>query len=418
MSIPDLARPDFAKNFSFLGHTDQGGRPDGCQVMVREGFAYVAHAFAQGFSVIDVRDPRKPETVGYVPTPPGTWSVHLQTADDLLLVVNAKDLFADTSFQKESDYYGRSVGQPALQAERGYAAGLRVFDISTPGQPREIAFMPVEGVGLHRLWYTGGRWAYASALLDGFTDYILVTIDLADPTKPQIAGRWWLPGMNEAAGETPDWDATRWRYGLHHAIVDGDTAYASWRDGGLSILNVADRAKPELIAYRNWSDPFGGGTHTALPLPARDLLLVADEGIADNAEDGVKRTWVFDIRNPAGPFSISSFPNPAEDDFIAKGAHSGPHNLHENRPGSFQSDQLIFATYQNAGVRAYDIRDPFRPEEIGAWVPPAPAQMVDTRPGRPRVIQSFDVFVDTEARAYVTDYNAGLYILQYEGPLA
>ena len=44
--------------------------------------------------------------------------------------------------------------------------------------------MPVEGTGLHRLWYVGGRWAYASALLDGFSDYILITIDMADPKKP------------------------------------------------------------------------------------------------------------------------------------------------------------------------------------------------------------------------------------------
>jgi hypothetical protein len=42
--------------------------------------------------------------------------------------------------------------------------------------------------------------------------------------------------------------------------------------------------------------------------------------------------------------------------------------------------------------------------------------MFDTRPGRPRVIQSCDVFVDTEGVLYVTDYNAGLHILQYEGP--
>ncbi len=410
-----IAAPDYGYGFSFLGHSDQGGRPDGCQVMVHEGYAYVAHAFAGGFSVIDVRDPRNPQPVQFVPAPDGTWSVHLQTADNLLLVVNAKDLFADSNFQMENDYYGRSVGSPALQAERGYAAGLRVFDISTPGSPREISFMPVEGVGLHRLWYTGGRWAYASALLDGFTDYIFVTIDLADPTRPELVGKWWLPGMNEAAGETPDWDTNRWRYGLHHAIIDGDTAYASWRDGGLSLLDVTDRANPQLISYRNWSDPFGGGTHTALPLPERDLLLVADEGIADNAADGVKYTWVFDVRNPKNPVSISTFPNPAEQIYVNKGGHFGPHNLHENRPGTFVSDRLIFATYQNAGLRAYNIADPFRPREVGAWVPPAPAQMVDTRPGRPRVIQSFDVFVDENAIAYMTDYNAGLYILQWDG---
>lgn len=407
-------QPDYAKGFSFVGHSDQGGRPDGCQIMVYDGYAYIAHAFAEGFSVLDVRNPRNPVPVGFVPAPPGTWSVHLQVSDGLLLVVNAKDLFADTSFQRESDYYGRSVGSPALQAERGYAAGLRVYDITTPGRPREIAFLPVEGVGLHRLWYAGGRWAYASALLDGFTDYILVTIDLQRPDRPELAGLWWLPGMNEAAGETPDWDASRWRYGLHHAIVNGDTAYASWRDGGLGILDVSDRARPSVISYRNWADPFGGGTHTALPLAGRELLIVADEGIADNAADGVKRTWVFDIRNPANPVSISTFPNPSEDDFVAKGGHFGPHNLHENRPGTFQSEELIFATYQNAGVRAYDISDAYRPEEIAAWVPPAPERIVDTRPNRPRVIQSFDVFVDVNGVTYLTDYNAGLYILQYE----
>jgi hypothetical protein len=415
VTTPDPHRPDFAQGFSFLGHTDQGGRPDGCQVMVHRGHAYVAHAFSGGFSVIDVRDPREPRPVGFVAAPPGTWSVHLQTADDLLLVVNAKDLFADAAFRTEADYYTRSIGAPALQAERGYAAGLRVFDVSTPAEPREIAFLPVEGVGLHRLWYTGGRWAYASALLDGFTDYILVTIDLADPTRPSIAGRWWLPGMHEAAGETPDWDTGRWRYALHHAIVHGDTAYASWRDGGLTILDVSDRTAPSLVAARNWSDPFGGGTHTALPLPGRDLLLVADEGVADNAADGIKHTWVFDVRNPAHPVSIATFPQPAEDDFVAKGGHFGPHNLHENRPGSFQSEELVFATYQNAGVRAFDLRDPYRPELVAGWVPPAPERLVDTRPDRPRVIQSFDVFVDAEGVAYVTDYNAGLYVLQYEG---
>ncbi|WP_210737373.1 LVIVD repeat-containing protein [Cellulomonas hominis] len=410
-----MTTPDFAQGFTFLGHSDQGGRPDGCQVMVHRGHVYVAHAFSGGFSVLDVRDPRDPRPVRFVAAPPGTWSVHLQTADDLLLVVNAKDLFADTEFQTEADYYTRSIGTPALQAARGYAAGLRVFDISAPAEPREIAFMPVEGVGLHRLWYTGGRWAYASALLDGFTDYVLVTIDLADPTRPQIAGRWWLPGMHEAAGETPTWDTGRWRYALHHAIVHGDTAYASWRDGGLTILDVSDRSAPSLVAARNWSDPFGGGTHTALPLPGRDLLLVADEGVADNAADGIKHTWVFDVRNPANPVSIATFPQPAEDDFVAKGGHFGPHNLHENRPGSFQSEELVFATYQNAGVRAFDLRDPYRPELVAGWVPPAPERMVDTRPGRPRVIQSFDVFVDAEGVAYVTDYNAGLYVLQYDG---
>ena len=62
----------------------------------------------------------------------------------------------------------------------------------------------------------------------------------------------------------------------------GDTAYGSWRDGGLTLLDVKDRTQPKLISHRNWSPPFGGGTHTALPLPDRDLLVVLDEAVLDN----------------------------------------------------------------------------------------------------------------------------------------
>ena len=220
--------------------------------------------------------------------------------------------------------------------------------------------------------------------------------------------------MNRAAGETPTWGDGR-RYALHHGLVAGDMAYACWRDGGLTILDLADRARPKLIAHRNWSPPYGGGTHSALPLPDRDLLIVADEAVADNEEDGRKHTWVFDIREPSNPISIATFPTPAEADYRAKGAHFGPHNLHENRPGSFVSSTLIFATWQNAGVRAFDIADPYAPKEVGALVPAAPTRMIDRRPGRPKVIQTADVFVDAGGLIYATDYNAGLSIIEFSG---
>ena len=43
-----------------VGHSDQGGRPDGVQVMVHRGYAYIGHMFSKGFSIIDVRDPKNP----------------------------------------------------------------------------------------------------------------------------------------------------------------------------------------------------------------------------------------------------------------------------------------------------------------------------------------------------------------------
>jgi len=102
-------------------------------------------------------------------------------------------------------------------------------------------------------------------------------------------------------------------------------------------------------------------------------------------------------------------------DYAAKGGHFGPHNIHENRPESFISSQTIFATYQNAGIRVFDIRDQYRPSETAAFVPPAPGRLVDHRPNRARVIQSCDVFVDRQGLVYSSDYNGGLYILEYHG---
>src|SRR5262249_61441660 len=114
--------------------------------------------------------------------------------------------------------------------------------------------MWVDGGGVRPLWSVGGRWAYVPALLDAFTAYIFKTVDSADPTKPRAAGRYWIPGMNLAAGETPSWPA-RSRYGLHHAIIDGDTAYAAWRDAGMVVIDVADRETPQLIVHRNPCPP-------------------------------------------------------------------------------------------------------------------------------------------------------------------
>ena len=420
MASQDLPKPDYARNMRIIGYSDQGGRPDGVQLMINKGYAFIGHMFSKGFSVVDVRDPRDPKPATYIPAPANTWNIHLQTHGDLLLVINAKDMFAAAEFQDEHQYYQGALGEKVGTADkktappRDWTAGMAVYDIANPAEPRRIGFMPVEGGGIHRIWYTGGRWAYVSALLDGFSDYIFMTVDMADPTRPQTFGRYWLAGMNQAAGETPNWPPTR-RYGLHHATVSGDTAYGAWRDAGLVMIDVADRANPKLIVHHNWSPPFNGGTHNCLALPDRDLLVVADEAVLDNCEDGHKPIWLFDIRQPSTPVSISTFPTPAEADYCAKGGHFGPHNIHENRPDGFVSSETIFATYQNAGVRVFDIRDKYRPDEVAAFVPPRPKRLVDHRPNRPLVIQSCDVFVDKDGLVFSNDYNGGLYVLEYQG---
>jgi hypothetical protein len=271
--------------------------------------------------------------------------------------------------------------------------------------------MPVDGIGPHRIWYVGGRYAYASIHFADVTDHVLAVIDMSDVTKPRVVGRCWIPGMGP--GESPTWAAGK-RYALHHALLDGDIAYGAWRDGGLTVMNVADPAKPKILVHRT-PQPGGGGTHSPLPLPDRRLLVLADEPTFANCKEGHRHVWTYDIRQPSDPKVIAPFPEPAEADYCAKGGFFGPHNLHENRPGGLQSSKLVFATYYNAGVRVYDIADQARPREIAYYVPPNPAKMVDPRPNRPQVLQSGDCYVDRDGLMYLTDQNVGLNILQFEG---
>jgi hypothetical protein len=140
-----MGTPELAHNITLLGHPDQGGRGDGVQVMVGGGGAYVGHMFSDGVTVLDVRDPRNPRPVNYLPAAPGTWSLHLQLADGLLLVVNAMNMFAAEAFADESAYYGRSVGEvlaahPLPTRDRlvfatYQNAGVRVFDLANPFTP-------------------------------------------------------------------------------------------------------------------------------------------------------------------------------------------------------------------------------------------------------------------------------------------
>ncbi len=408
-----LLTPDYARNMRIIGHSDQGGRADGIQVMVSGGFAYVGHVFSGGFSIIDVRDPRAPVFVRHVPQPPGTWSQHLQTHGDLLLVNNMKDMLRDETMKSAGDYYKGAIGDKVDLAGQGsaWSSGLRVYNIADRGNPIEIGFLALPGLGVHRTWWDGGRWAYVSALPPGFSDDILIIVDLADPTRPRPVSEFWLPGMKKDAGEAADWDP-KYRYALHHAIVKGDLACGAWRDGGITTLDVSDRTHPKLLAHVNTAPPFNGGTHNTLPLPGRGLMVVVEEAVFDSQLDGPKHTWIYDIREPSKPISIATMPIPGEEDYVRKGGQFGPHNIHENRVEGFQSETLVFVTYQNAGVRVYDLTNPFRPEEVACLVPPAPAVMMDYRPDRPKVVDTTDVYVDHSGLVYLTDMNAGLFVVE------
>ena len=80
MNPPQTLTPRSAKGLTWLGHTELNGRPDGVQVMVNKGYAFVGHPFTGGgVTVVDVRDPCRPTAINFLKTHPRSWSLHFQT---------------------------------------------------------------------------------------------------------------------------------------------------------------------------------------------------------------------------------------------------------------------------------------------------------------------------------------------------
>jgi hypothetical protein len=384
-------------NMRLVGQTDLNGHGDCMHINVKDGFAYVGHMGESriGTSVVDVSDPRRPKVVAQLETPVGTHSHKVQVVGDVLLV-----------------NYERSMFEPDAPSWQG---GLKVFDISTPSQPREIAFLKMPGKGVHRMTYWEAPYAYMSGSDEGLIDQFLVIVDLSEPARPCEVGRWWFPGQNTGAGETPTWTPTlvhgagggAKRYALHHPLIRGDRAYCGWWDAGLVILDIADKRQPKLVSHLEFGSDASTATHTALPLPGRDVLVVTDEQLANDCTGMQTRVRVVDIADEQHPHVVSELPVP-EGDFCSRGGRFGPHNLHEMRPGSLSDSNTVYVTWFNAGLRVVDVSNAAQPKEVAYFVPDAP-------PGRSS-IQFNDVLVAADGLVYVTDrFKGGLYIVERTG---
>ncbi len=396
-----------------VSYSDIGGRPDSVQIMSSRNHLYVGHMFSDGVTILDASDPRKLKPVNFFTAGQYTRTHHLQSSDDLLLVANGANIVAMQSYSDQRGYFENNLAD-SITKRKSFRSGLSIHDISKPGEMKEIAFLEMPGLGVNRLSWMGGRYAYVSAHFDGFTDHCLCIVDLNEITKPVIVSKWWLPGMNRAAGEASTAPKGK-RYALHHMIVAGKLGYGAWRDGGFTIHDVSDPAQPKLLSHINWSPPFPGGTHTPLPLPGRNLAVVADEANAEKCAKGLFQIFVVDVRAPENPVTIATMPVPQDRDYCAAPGTFGPHNLHENRPGSFQSEETIFATYNAGGVRVFDLKNQFAPKELAFWLPPTPAKLIDPRPNVALAAKTADCYVTRDGLIYVTDWNAGLHVLQYEG---
>ncbi|HEY9281439.1 MAG TPA: hypothetical protein VIP51_15315 [Eoetvoesiella sp.] len=370
--------------------------PDGRRIL------WLAHESApKNFTGVDVSDPRKPRVIVQTELP------HAKVRSNSL----------DISGNMMAVAY--QTNAPGLKP-----AGFDLFDISEPETPRLISHFDASGPhsrGVHTLWFVDGEYVHMASGAEDFEPHdprdhqMYRIIDVRDPAHPVEAGRWWYPGTRVGDAVPPPkrlegiYDMGFRAHNTNVYPQRPDRAYVAYLDGGTVILDISDKSQPRVVTNWRHSPPANGFTHTVLPLFQKELLIVSDESVQDDAADWPKLVWVLDGRDEENLLSISTLPMPELDVFSRRGGRFGAHNLHENAPAStsWKSEDIIIGTFFNAGVRAFDIRNPYQPREIAYFVPETPTL------SPAGAIQINDVYVDENRIVYAVDrFAGGLYILE------
>lgn len=407
MSPGARAAQTLTLNMKLLGHHELdgfGGIGEGSNMqMTKDGrrILWLAHESApKNFTAVDVTDPLAPKMVVQTELP------HNRVRSNSL------------------DIVGNIMAVAYQTTQTGLTpAGMDLFDITTPEKPKLISHFDTSGEhsrGAHCLWFVDGEYVH---LTSGAPDFqprnpkdhqIYRIIDVKNPSKPVEVGRWWYPGQREGDAEPPLPRHPRFDGGYrpHNVMVypeRPDRAYIGYIDGGIVILDIADKSKPKEVTRFKYSPPMNGMTHTVMPLLKRNLLVVSDESNKDEAADWPKMTWIVNAEEETNLVPISTLPLPDVESFAKRGGRFGSHNIHENYPGplSWRSEQIVVGAFFNAGVRAYDISNPFQPQEIAYFVPGAPKMSPKG------AIQINDVYIDDRGIVFAADrFSGGIYVLE------
>jgi hypothetical protein len=436
-----------ASNMDLVGYNDLQNRSAYQPIVQKQGdrwIAYVGHHGGEGLnpltgktepngtSIVDVTNPKQPKYLFHIPGEPknregeagGASMVRVCSGNDLPHGVRGKF------------YLLRAYGNSSHE----------IWDVTDPAKPSRITVV-VDGLrDTHKNWWecdTGIAYLVSGPV--GWRVPRMAQIyDLSDPAKPVFIRNFGLPGQEPGArGPTPD--------GLHGAFSTGPKgnrvyfAYGNARDG---VIEIVDREKllngPKEPTEENLKYPIverldlppDMGAHNIVPMlqmqlpefakqksgKLKDFLMLIGETTPNECQESRQMARIFDITAETKPVGVSTWTVPEDSgNFCTAGGRFGTHSTNESLAPVYYN-RVIFVAHFNAGVRALDVRDPYRPREIGYYIP-AVTDKTDKRcvgQGADQhckiAIQTNNLDVDERGYVYAVDRaNTGMHIVELAG---
>jgi hypothetical protein len=444
--------PPEASNMRLVGHSDLQARSAYQPTIHRQGDRYIAYighhggtpditkpvnkmtgqAEFNGTSLIDVTDPANPKYLKHIPGLEGNYE---DGGAQMVRVCDGKSL---PKGNPAKTYMLRVFGGRAHE----------IWDTSDPANPKLVSRIGGTLKDTHKNWWecdTGIAYL-VSGLPDWRTRRMTQVYDLSDPANPKHIRDFGLPGQEPGATGTVPTE-------LHGPISSGPSGnrvYFGYGTNKGGVLQIVDREKllkgPAAPTPENLRAPVVGelhmsplvGAHTVYPLgkitipefakdkaaPQRDMVMIVDEALVNECGDAETRqmVWFVDATIEKQPMVVSNYtPSEAAGNFCQRGGRFGAHSSNESMAPVFFG-KLAFVTFFNAGVRAIDIRNPYRPREVGYFIPAITEATdkrcikVDGKDVCKIAIQSNNVETDDRGFIYVVDRaNTGMHILEVTG---
>jgi hypothetical protein len=386
-------------DMQWIGHADLQGRVAYEPTVIQQGNKFIlyvghhqgdmlnpltGHTEANGTSIVDVTNPRRPVQLFHLPGVTGQDNSMVRVCAGLPHGVPGHF------------YMLRVLGNQAQE----------IWDTTDPAHPSFLTKVITGLSATHKNWWecdTGIAYLVAGAntgVADGWkVNQHIKIYDLSNPSAPVYIRDFGLSGQNPGSTTVPI------PPGVHGpiSVPSKQRVYIPYGVGSNGVLQIVDRQK--LLNHATFVDPVhptdaellapqigridmspDQGGHTAFPVygipqpwydnfksgETRDVMVAVSEATANFCQEAPHFGFLLDITTESKPFPLSTLrveDAAGDPPFCTRGPRFGAHASNENFYPPYYG-RLTFISYFDAGVRVWDIRDPVHPIEIAHFIPP------------------------------------------------